>query len=188
MSAESLHVSATRVLTEWRTDDPAADSVRHTMLAFLAAEPRACLRESAAGHITASAVVLDRTGRNVLLTLHPRVGRWLQLGGHCEPDDATVRDAALREAREESGIDDLTLEPDLLDAHTHPITCSLGVPTRHLDLRFVVRAAADAENVTAVRSAESTDLRWWPIDALPDGPEGAERDALRAMIERANSR
>ena len=123
MSAESLHASATRVLAEWRTDDPAAESLRHTMLAFLAAEPRACLRACAAGHITASAVLLDRSGRNVLLTLPPRVGRWLQLGGHCEPEDATVWDAALREAREESGIDDLALEPGLLDAHTHPITC-----------------------------------------------------------------
>ncbi|MBY6365894.1 NUDIX hydrolase [Rhodococcoides corynebacterioides] len=188
MSAATLHESAVDVLTEWRTDDAAADSLRHTTLAFLAAEPRACLRESAAGHITASAVLLDRGGRHVLLTLHPRVGRWLQLGGHCEPDDRTVRDAALREAREESGIDELTLEPELLDAHTHPITCSLGVPTRHLDLRFVVRAAADAQDVPIVRSAESTDLRWWPIDALPDGPEGAERDALRAMIDRADAR
>ena len=42
----------------------------------------------------------------VLLTLHPRVGQWLQLGGHCEPDDATIADAAAREGREESGIED----------------------------------------------------------------------------------
>ena len=48
--------------------------------------------------------------------------------------------------------------------HVHPLTCSLGLPTRHLDLQFVVRAPAGAE---IVRSDESLDLRWWPLDAMP---------------------
>ena len=82
-------------------------------------------------------------------------------------------------------IDDLVLEPELLSVHTHPITCSLGEPTRHLDLRFVVRAADGAH---IVRSAESNDLRWWPVDDLPGGEAGAERDALSDMISRAASR
>ena len=181
----TLHGSAVDILRTWDTDDPHDDTMRHTMLAFLDSAPKGCLRENVAGHITASALVLDRDGCHVLLTLHPRVGRWLQLGGHCEPEDATVRDAALREAREESGVEDLVLEPELLSIHTHPIRCSLGVPTRHLDLRFVVRAANDAH---IVRSAESNDLRWWPVDDLPDGEEGAEREVLREMITRAERR
>ena len=40
----------------------------------------------------------------MLLTLHRKVGRWLQLGGHCEPADTTLAGAALREATEESGL------------------------------------------------------------------------------------
>jgi hypothetical protein len=52
----------------------------------------------------------------------------------------------------------------LYGAQAHPITCSLGVATRHLDLLFRITAPAGA---VPVRSAESTDLRWWPIDALP---------------------
>jgi len=50
----------------------------------------------------------------------------------------------------------------------HPITCSLGLPTRHFDVRYAVRAAEGAE---PVRSHESDDLRWWPVDALPVGSE-----------------
>ncbi|MBJ7352561.1 MAG: NUDIX domain-containing protein, partial [Rhodococcus sp.] len=113
-----------------------------------------------------------------LLTLHPRVGRWIQLGGHCEPEDETVVAAALREATEESGITDLSIDPELLSAHTHPITCSLGKPTRHLDLRFLVRAPDGAR---AVRSEESTDLRWWPVDELPDSAERETIDHLVAL-------
>ncbi|PPJ27895.1 NUDIX hydrolase [Nocardia nova] len=164
MSIESLHASATELLESWEPATHPEQSVREAMLAFLGSAPRGCLREHAPGHITASAVVFSHDEREVLLTLHPRVGRWIQLGGHCEPGDETVVDAALREAIEESGIAGLEVEPGLYGAQAHPITCSLGVPTRHLDLLFKIRAPRGA---VPVRSAESTDLRWWPVDALP---------------------
>ena len=54
------------------------------------------------------------------------------------------------------------------------MTCSLGVPTRHLDMQFVAHAPADAEIVC---SDESLDLRWWPLDALPDGTDFGLRTA-----------
>lgn len=182
MSAESLHASAEGVLEGWSTSSEADESLRHTMLAFLDSAPDGCLRRHAPGHITASSLVLDESGCHVLLTLHPKVGRWIQLGGHCEPDDETVVDAALREAREESGIHDVRIDADLLSAHTHPITCSLGVPTRHLDLRFLVVAP---DNSHIVRSAESTDLRWWPVDALPPT---AERETIDHLVALAHQR
>ncbi|MFE7800023.1 NUDIX hydrolase [Nocardia sp. NPDC057440] len=164
MSASSLHASATELLESWRPASGPDASLREAMLAFLGSAPRGCLREHVPGHITASAVVFSHDEREVLLTLHPRVGRWIQLGGHCEEVDATVPAAALREATEESGLTDLWMDPELYGAQAHPITCSLGVPTRHLDLLFRIVAPAGA---VPVRSAESTDLRWWPINALP---------------------
>ncbi|MGO4614868.1 NUDIX hydrolase [Nocardia sp. 2YAB30] len=164
MTAASLHASATKLLESWCPAASSDHSLREAMLAFLGSAPRGCLREHAPGHITASAVVFSHDEREVLLTLHPRVGRWIQLGGHCEEGDATVADAALREATEESGIAGLRLEPELYGVQAHPITCSLGAPTRHLDLLFRLTAPVGA---VPVRSSESTDLRWWPVDALP---------------------
>ncbi|MEV6909994.1 NUDIX hydrolase [Amycolatopsis sp. NPDC051071] len=164
----TLHDDVVSTLSSWRPADTAQESLRQAYLGFLAAREDACLRECAAGHITASAVLLDADAENVLLTLHPRVGRWLQLGGHCEPGDATLAEAALREAREESGIEDLVIDPVPVHLDVHPITCSLGVPTRHFDVRFVVRAPRDAQ---PVQSDESDDLRWWPVNSLPEGSE-----------------
>ncbi|MDA2894459.1 NUDIX hydrolase [Mycolicibacterium sp. BiH015] len=161
----SLHQSAVEVLTEWNALDPEQDSLRHAYLAFLAAREDACLRACVPGHLTGSALVLDHTGTQALLTLHPRFGRWLQLGGHCEPEDETIIAAALREATEESGIEGLTIAPEPAALHVHPVTCSLGVPTRHLDVQFVVHAPEGAQ---IVRSDESLELRWWPLDRLPD--------------------
>lgn len=163
-SGVGLHRSAVDLLTGWNAPDPAQDSLRHAVLAFLAARPDACLRECVPGHLTASALVLDHSGRHALLTLHPRIGRWLQLGGHCEPEDETIVAAALREATEESGIPELTITTSPTALHVHPVTCSLGVPTRHLDVQFVVRAPEGAQPVC---SDESLDLRWWPLDELP---------------------
>lgn len=178
----TLHASAVSTLTDWTPPDIEQDSLRHTMLAFLAAAPDGCLRKSEPGHLTGSTLLLDHDATHVLLTLHPRVGRWIQLGGHCEPSDTTIQAAAMREAREESGIEALAMDPVPLALHTHPITCSLGVPTRHLDVRFLALAP---EGSAAVRSDESEDLRWWPVDALPDN---AERDTVDQLVRLARLR
>jgi len=173
--------AAAAQLRAWRVADDGQEALRHAFLAFLDARPYdACARSCVPGHLTASALLLDHAGERVLLTLHPRVSRWCQLGGHCEPGDATLRDAALREATEESGIDGLDIDPEPLHLDVHSITCSLGLPTRHLDVRFLVRAPAGAiERI----SAESMDLRWWPLNALP-----ADCDTVPAMVAAAGSR
>ena len=161
----SLRDSTIDALTSWAAPDPAQDTLRHAVLSFVLAREDSCKRECVPGHITASALVLDHTGTHALLTLHPRFGRWLQLGGHCEDGDPDIVAAALREASEESGIVGLRMDPRMAALHVHPVTCSLGVPTRHLDLQFIAHAAADAEIVC---SDESLDLRWWPLDELPE--------------------
>ncbi len=171
------------MLTDWQAPDPAQDTLRHSVLAFLAARPDACLRECVPGHITASALVLDQSGTRALLTLHPRFGRWLQLGGHCEDTDADIVAAALREAAEESGVDALTIDPALAALHVHPVTCSLGVPTRHLDMQFIVHAPQNAEIAC---SDESLDLRWWPLDALPDDCDFGLTQLAAAAAPRRN--
>ncbi len=178
--SDPVHSSAIAVLTDWVTGDPGQDALRHAVLAFLHSRPDGCRRSCAPGHVTASAIVVDDTGTQVLLTLHPRFGRWLQLGGHCEDGDSGIAAAALREATEESGIAGLRIQPELAAIHVHPVTCSLGVPTRHLDLQFIVWAPPLSQPAI---SAESLDLRWWPIDALPDDADAGLIRLVEAVTQ-----
>ncbi len=174
-----LQGEAHTLLTSWRPPDREQASHREAFLGFLEARSDATERSCVPGHLTASAIVLSADRSHTLLTLHPRVGRWLQLGGHCEDQDSSMAGAALREAVEESGIDGLQILPELLRLEVHPITCSLGVPTRHFDVRFAVIAPAGAE---PVMSEESEDLRWWPTTGLPRPADPGLGAAVRRAV------
>jgi coenzyme F420-0:L-glutamate ligase len=175
-----LHANAVEVLSGLtEADDYSA--LRESFLGYLAARPDAMWRSCAPGHLTASALVVDRSRRAVLLTLHPRIGMWVQVGGHCEPGDRTLLDAAAREAREESGIGALSFDPVPIGLDVHALTCSLGVPTRHYDVRFCAIAPDGAQ---PTRSDESLDLAWFAWDSLP----GNTSPDLPRLVEAARIR
>jgi coenzyme F420-0:L-glutamate ligase len=163
--APAAHTDAVALMRAWHDPDDSQASLGQALLSFLLARPDATRRACRPGHLTASTLVLDATGEHVLLTLHPRIGAWVALGGHIEPEDDTVLAAATREAYEESGIDGLVLDPAPIYLGVHPVTCSLGIPTRHHDVTFLAVAPPGA---VPVRSDESDDLAWFPVGALPE--------------------
>jgi 8-oxo-dGTP pyrophosphatase MutT (NUDIX family) len=165
----SLHADALAVLDGWRAPSEAQERLRARYADHLRAHPDGMTRACRPDHVTASTIVLDAAGERVLLTLHAKAQRWFQLGGHCEPEDTTLAGAALREATEESGLSDLSLDPVPVQLSEHEVPfCGgdlPGGPVHHLDVRFVAVAPPGA--VHAV-SEESLDVRWWPAEALPD--------------------
>ncbi|MET7302405.1 NUDIX hydrolase [Embleya sp. NPDC005575] len=173
----SLRLDAVDVLSKWEAPDDRADRLRQAYLAHLAAHEDGMLKACPEAHVTASAVIVDAARERVLLTLHAKIGKWLQTGGHCEPVDRTVAEAALREAREESGITGLTLlgagAPVGLDRHHTP--CAV-----HLDVQYVALAPPGS---TELISEESLDLQWFAFDALPTETD----DSVRALVARARA-
>ncbi|WP_328536809.1 NUDIX hydrolase [Streptomyces sp. NBC_00344] len=178
----SLHDEAVLTLEQYRGRDGGAEQaeLRQHYLDHLAAHPDGMWKACTAGHLTASALVIDPERGRVLLTLHRKLRMWLQMGGHCEPGDPTPAAAALREATEESGITGLTLLPGgpvTLDRHAIPAPCN-----RHLDMQY---AALAAPGSTELISDESLDLRWFGYDEVPAVADASVQrlvDRVRAVL------
>ena len=131
---------------------------------FVASQPECFERSLAIGHITGSAWIVTPDGSEVLLTHHRKLDRWLQLGGHADGDPDVVA-VALKEAREESGLEDFELVGDgIFDLDIHPIPARKNEPEHlHYDVRYVFRATGQTDFTV---SEESHDLRWVPIDEV----------------------
>jgi 8-oxo-dGTP pyrophosphatase MutT (NUDIX family) len=138
---------------------------RDVYLRFLETAGDAALyRNGGPEHVTGSCFVFSPGFDRVLLCFHRKGQFWVQFGGHVEPADASVAEAAQREAREESGIADLVLlSPAIMDLDRHDLHGGFSCAA-HWDVGFAAVAAPSA--VTSV-SDESEDVRWFPINELP---------------------
>jgi 8-oxo-dGTP pyrophosphatase MutT (NUDIX family) len=177
----ALREDALTALRGWGAPDEEQERLRQELVDHLEAHADGLSRADHPDHLTAGALVLSADHTEVLLTLHAKAREWFHLGGHCEPGDLTLAGAALREATEESGITGLVLDPEPLHLDAHDVGfCGPHEHVRHLDVRFLALAPADAAHAV---SAESLDVRWWPVDALP-----TEAPDMRALVDLALGR
>lgn len=168
-------------LEQYRPPSAEQDKIRSAMLEFVDGHPEDAHRRSCrVGHLTASALVVELESGEVLLHHHRKLDRWLQVGGHCD-GDANLAAVALREAREESGIDELRVIPEIVDLDIHPIPARPGEPAHdHYDCRFlVVVTRALPPRV----SEESKDLRWMSVAGAFELSDDPSVHRLLRMVE-----
>ncbi|MFH9818352.1 NUDIX hydrolase [Streptomyces sp. NPDC017230] len=167
---------------------PSSTAIRKTVEAYLGRHPGerdalaellgaldrpvdATARTTLPGHVTCSAVVIDRQGRVLHIRHRATGGLMLAPGGHIEPQDRTLLAAALREVTEEAGIppDALCLTRQLLgspidiDVHGIDASPSKGEPAhRHYDVRYVFYLAGEEPPTIALQDEEVSGAQWLP--------------------------
>ena len=147
-----------RLLMAYEPYESLDEISKRRTLEFLSSNEQVFGSDNPLGHITASSWLINFSGDSVLLTHHSKLNLWLQLGGHTEPYES-ILESAMRETKEESGLEALTLlSSNIFDVDVHEI------PERktqgahfHYDVRFLIRQTKD--EAIAI-SDESNDLKW----------------------------
>jgi len=116
------------------------------------------------------------------MTLHKKLNRWLQLGGHADGNE-NLLEVAMNEAKEESGLTSLRfVDAGIFDIDRHVIPQKGEVLEHfHYDVRFLIEAEIDEP---LMMSDESHDLAWIPFEAVED-LTGGNASILR-MLEKTS--
>lgn len=132
----------------------------------LAEDPLAYKRERLEGHFTASAWIVNNKRTHTLLTLHRKLGRWLQLGGHADGNEDLL-EVAMKEANEESGLKSLQFVDDtIFDIDQHIIPERTHVPEHfHFDVRYIIQADLKEP---LIKNHESISLAWVAFESVQD--------------------
>ena len=164
---DAMTMQLARFLEQWSTPAFARD---------LAGDETEC------GHVTGSAWIINHDGSQVVLLHHAKLGIWVQPGGHCD-GESDVAQVALREAREETGLEVSLLDARIFDVDVHRIPEYWNTPEHfHFDVRFLLQAGG---NCAPVVSDESREVRWVSLDeanALNSTP------SITRMIEKTRLR
>jgi 8-oxo-dGTP pyrophosphatase MutT (NUDIX family) len=139
------------MLSRYRLGFPSEADVIDRIVHLVAGHADCFSRTCRPGHVTGSAWIVSTDRRQCLLAHHGKLDRWLQLGGHAD-GQSRVEEVALREAREESGMnrfDIVTIDGALLplDVDVHQIPARMDAAGHviedaheHHDVRFLLLA------------------------------------------------
>lgn len=152
------------------------DHVRQFVQSF---KESAFVRDNEAGHITASAFVVDEDMEKMLLMHHKKLGFWVQFGGHADGDMNVIR-VAKRELEEESGIINPKIYSDhIFDIDIHRIPQIGNEPVHlHYDIRFLFQMPIDV--ACKLKEDEVDEMRWFSFDEVA----GLEESALERVCEK----
>ena len=124
--------------------------------------PSCFSREREEGHITVSSWIVNPEKTRVLFCYHKIYDSWSWVGGHAD-GEADLVAVALREGREETGIENFTVCPGILSVEILPVSGHMKkncyVPS-HIHYNITYLLIADEGEALKINPAENTGLMW----------------------------
>lgn len=134
---------------------------------FVMQHPNCFDRTLFTGHVTGSSWVVNPARTHVLMMLHRKLNRWLQLGGHADGESDIVQ-VVLKETAEESGVDihAFTLvRNEIFDVDVHIVHANQHDPRHeHFDIRFLLELD---DSIPLPGNDESHQIGWAALEQVP---------------------
>ena len=121
-------------------------------------------------HFNVTTYIYDPENKKFLFILHKKLNKWVAPGGHIE-DNENPEVAALREAKEETGLDARLIGnryPEKSD-----LICPYGIQLNiisdeheHFDLIYLAFPVVDT--AITLNKKESHDIKWFTLDEITD--------------------
>lgn len=154
-------------LMEYRPFNEQEERDRSLILHCLDTQPDLYTRENRVAHLTASAWIVNHDRTKVIMAYHNIYQSWSWLGGHADGEQDLLS-VALREAREESGVQHI--QPVTDDIYSIEILTVDGHVKRgeyvssHLHLNITYLLEADETDPLFVKADENSGVRWFTLD------------------------
>lgn len=140
-------------------------------------------------HITSSGFVVNADASKVLMAHHNIFQVWAWTGGHAD-GDGDLLDVALREAKEETGVEHLRplsaaiASLDILPVWGHWKRGKFVAAHQHLNASYLL--VADDTDDLRVREGENTKVGWLPADRMLELTNEWQMDGVYTkLLERA---
>ena len=180
-----------RIIADYVPGDGREAAEQKEMLDLVAREgDRLLLRDCAYAHFTASSVIVSCDRTKTLMAYHRIYQSWAWTGGHNDGDGDFLA-VALREAREETGIEGLRpIREGIASLEVLPVWAHVKRGQHvgshlHLNLSYLF----EADETLPLRAAEreNSAVGWLPIDRLEEYvSEEPMLPIYRRLLSRAN--
>ena len=145
-------------------------------------------RENEFGHFTASSWVVNKERTKVLMIYHNIYKSWAWTGGHAD-GDSNLFNVAIREVKEETGIQNVTPIKD--DIFSMEIVCVNGHVKRgkyvssHVHLNITYLLEADETEELKIKEDENSGVKWVDIEEATEiSSESWMREVYKKLVDK----
>ena len=166
MDTVSSLIETIRAYRPWNEQE---ERDRELILYHLEHSPDIFTRENSTAHMTASSWIVNPSMTKVLMIYHNIYNSWSWTSGHAD-GETDLLSAALREAREETGIQHVrALSPEIFSLEVLTVD---GHEKRgkyvssHLHLNLTYLLEADDHDLLSRKEDENSAVAWFPVEEV----------------------